>query len=69
MAADLNKFFVTFKIFRDDVQVHSIECPRSLIQTMMISWKYAGSPYVVHVIDHNENFRISSDILNSMELN
>lgn len=69
MAADLNKFFVTFKIFRDDVQVHSIECPRSQIQTMMISWKYADSPYVVHIIDHNNNFRISSDILNGMPFN
>ena len=68
MAADLNKFFVTFKIFKDNVQVHSIECPCSLIQTMMISWKYAGSPYVVHVVDHNNNFRFNSDILNSMEL-
>jgi hypothetical protein len=64
MAADLNKFFVTVKVFKDEVQVYEVECPRSMIQTMMSSWKYAGSPYVVHVIDHKGNFRINSDILN-----
>ena len=64
MGNDLNKFFVTFKIFKDGELVHSIECPRSMIQTMMFAWKYPDSPYIVHVIDHTGNFRINSDILN-----
>jgi hypothetical protein len=69
MGSDLNKFFVTFKIFKDGQQVHEMECPRSMIQTMMNTWKYAGSPYVVHVIDHTENFRFSSDALDQMVYN
>lgn len=69
MAADLNKFFVTFEIFKNNVLVHSVECPRSQIQIMMLSWKYAGSPYVVHVVDHTGNFRFSSNALNDMQLN
>jgi hypothetical protein len=68
MAADLNKFFVTVRVFKDEVLVYEVECPRSMIQTIMSSWKYASSPYVVHIIDHRENFRFSSDILNSMNL-
>jgi hypothetical protein len=66
MGTDLNKFFVTFKIFQDNKQVHEMECPRSMIQTMMNTWKYPGSGYTVHVIDHTGNFRFNSDILNQM---
>ena len=69
MGTDLNKFFVIFKIFQNDEKVHEIECPRSMIQTMMNTWKYPGSVYTVHVIDHTENFRLNSDILNQMVFN
>jgi hypothetical protein len=69
MGSDLNRFFVTFKIFKDGEQVHEMSCPRSMIQSMMNTWKYPESPYVVHVIDHTDNFRINSDILNQMVFN
>lgn len=66
MGSDLNKFFVTFRIFKDGEQVHEMLCPRSMIQTMTTTWKYPGSEYVVHIIDHTENFRLNTDILNGM---
>jgi hypothetical protein len=69
MGTDLNKFFVTFKIFQNGEQIHEMECPRSMIQTMMNTWKYPGSAYTVHVIDHTGNFRLNSDILNQMVFN
>jgi len=69
MGTDLNKFFVTFKIFQNGDKVHEMECPRSMIQTMMNTWKYPGSEYTVHVIDHTGNFRLNSDILNQMVFN
>jgi len=67
MGTDLNHFFVTFKIFKDGIQVHEIECPRSMIQLMTNTWKYPGSQYTVHVIDHTGNFRINTDALDQME--
>jgi len=66
MGTDLNKFFVTFKIFQNGEQVHETSCPRSMIQLMMNTWKYDGSPYTVHVIDHTDNFRFSSEALDQM---
>lgn len=64
MGSDLNQYFVTFKVFKDAQQVHELECPKSLIQDMMNIWKYPGSPYTVHVVDHTGNFRFNSDALN-----
>jgi hypothetical protein len=66
MGTDLNHFFVTFRIFKDGEQVHEMECPRSLISTMTNTWKYEGSPYTVHIIDHTGNFRFNTDALNQM---
>lgn len=63
MDNDLNKYFVTMQIYEGDVQIHSIEVPRSLIHEMFQKWKFPGSRFNVHVIDHTGNFRINSTIL------
>lgn len=64
MGSDLNNFFVTFNIFRDGVQVHSIEAPKSMINQMFTTWVYPDSPYSVKVVDDTGNFRIDSNIFN-----
>jgi hypothetical protein len=61
---DLNNYFVTMQIYKGDVQVHSITVPKSMISDMFYKWKFPGSQYDVHVIDHTGNFRINSTILN-----
>jgi hypothetical protein len=66
MANNLNQYYVTFEIYKDNALAHSFDCPRSFIQSQFNVWKYAGSPYTIKVIDHTGNFRISSDILNSI---
>lgn len=62
MDSDLNSYYVTFEVYKDNVKVHSLECPRSFIQTQFPIWVYPGSPYMLKVIDHTGNFRVSSDI-------
>jgi hypothetical protein len=67
MGSNLNHFFVTFKILKNGEQIHEMECPRSMIQSMMNMWKYPDSPYTVHVVDHTSNFRFNSDAMNVMD--
>lgn len=63
MGTDLNTFFVTFKIFQGDTLIKEFECPKSLIHSMFYMWKYPGTPYKIHIVDHAENFRLNSDIV------
>jgi len=63
MDNDLNKCFVTFLIYKGDTQVHSTVVPSSLIHDEFQTWKYPGSQFNVRVIDHTDNFRIDSTIL------
>ena len=69
MENSLNEYFVIFKIFKDGELVNEFECPKSLIQAAMNTWKYPGSTYTVHVIDHTGNFRINSDLFDQMVIN
>lgn len=62
MGNDLNQFFVTFKIFKDGVQVHEMESPVSMIQYMFAKWAFPGGPYTVHIVDSTGNFRLNSKI-------
>jgi hypothetical protein len=67
----LDQYFVTFKIFKGDEQVHEMICPKSLIHAMSMKWKYPGLPgyypsseYDFQIIDHTDNFRLNSKIFN-----
>jgi hypothetical protein len=62
MVDSLNHFYVTCTIFKDGAQVHEVSCPVSLIQKLFNNWVFPGSPYTIKVVDHTNNFRISSDI-------
>jgi hypothetical protein len=72
MENNLDQYFVTFKIFKGDVQIHEMTCPKSLIHHMSMKWKFPeipqagipGSEYDFHIIDHTDNFRMNSKILN-----
>jgi hypothetical protein len=66
MDNDLNKYFVTVQVYKNDQQVHSITMPKSLIHEIFQKWKFPGSEYDVRIIDHTGNFRINSVILNSI---
>lgn len=63
MDNDLNRYFVTFEIYKDGAQVNSLVVPISLIHEEFRNWKFPGSTVEVRVIDHTGNFRISSNIL------
>lgn len=63
MDNDLNRYFVTFQIYKDGAQVNSLVVPKSLIHEEFQNWKFPGSTFEVRVIDHTGNFRISSKIL------
>lgn len=64
MGNDLNNYFVTFKIFKDEVQVHEMETPVSMLQIVFGKWVYPESPYTVHIVDSTGNFRFSSECFN-----
>jgi hypothetical protein len=64
MENSLDQYFVTFKIFKDGTQVHEMVCPKSLIHEMTMKWKYPGSVYDFHIVDHTGNFRMDSKLLN-----
>lgn len=60
---DLNKYFVTMEIYKGNVQVNSLTVPRSLLSDVFYKWKFPGSQFDVHVIDHTGKLRINSIIL------
>lgn len=62
----LDQYYVTFKIFKGDTQIHEMICPKSLIHNMTMKWKYPGSEYDFYIIDHTDNFRLDSKILNDL---
>jgi hypothetical protein len=64
MDNDLNKFFVTFLIYKGHTEVNTVTVPRSLIHEMFQKWKFPGSQFEVRVVDHTGNYRINSEILN-----
>jgi hypothetical protein len=63
MAADLDRYFVKFVVLENDQVIEELICPKSLIHTMFLKWKFPGSRYNVKVIDHTNNFRIDSKIM------
>jgi len=64
MDNDLNKFFVTFLVYKGNTEITTFTVPRSLIHDMFQKWKFPGSQYDVRIIDHTGNFRVNSTILN-----
>jgi ribosome-associated toxin RatA of RatAB toxin-antitoxin module len=64
MDNDLNKYFVTVQVYKEDQQVNSITMPKSLIHEIVQKWKFPGSEYDVRVVDYTGNYRFNSTILN-----
>lgn len=64
MDNDLNKYFVTFLIYKGHDEVTTFTVPKSLIHDMFQKWKFPGSQFEVRVFDHTDNYRINSEILN-----
>ena len=62
----LDQYYVTFKIFKGNEQVHVMTCPKSLIHEMVMKWKYPGSEYEFHIVDNTGNFRMDSKLLNDL---
>lgn len=63
MEKDLNKEYVTVKVFQDGKQVHQMICPKSLVGSQMMLLKYPNSPYTIHVADEDGNLKFTSDQL------
>ena len=62
MDSNLNNFFVTFKIYKENNLAHELVCPSSMIPKMFLTWVYPESPYVIKIFDHNNTLRIDSSI-------
>lgn len=63
MEGPLNKFFHTFKVFKDGQQVHQFECPSSLVGEQAMMWMYPGTPYTIQVLDETGKVRFVSQDL------
>lgn len=66
MDTNLNNFFFTVRVFQGDTQVNEIEVPTSLIQSVVMKYKFPGSPYDVRVTDSNGVFRFNSASFNGV---
>lgn len=62
MDNNLNNFFVTFLIYKDGSEVHSMTVPKSLIHDMFQKWVYPGSEFSVKVVDYTDKLRIDSSM-------
>jgi hypothetical protein len=62
MASDLNNFFVTFLIYKNKTQVHTMIVPKSLIHDMFQKWVYPGSEFCIQIIDHTDKLRIDTNM-------
>jgi len=66
MENNLDQYFVTFKVFKGNEQVHEMTCPKSLIHSMTMKWWFPESEYDIHIVDHTGNFRMSSKLLQGL---
>jgi hypothetical protein len=55
MENNLNIYFVTFKVFKNDEVIYQTECPRSLIEGMMTGLESTFSKDVIIKIFDAEN--------------
>lgn len=60
MDNNLNNFFVTFYIYKEGAEVHSMIVPKSLIHDMFQKWIYPGSKFSVKIIDSAGKLRIQT---------
>lgn len=60
MDDNLNNFFVTFLIYKDGSEDHSMTVPKSLIHDMFQKWVYPGSEFSIKIIDNEGKLRIQT---------
>jgi len=65
MDNDLNRYFVNLDIYLNNDKLHTVIVPSSLLHDAILLWKYPGSPFVLHVIDHTGNYRLNTNILDT----
>jgi hypothetical protein len=66
MDTNLNNFFFNIKVFQGDTQINEFEVPTSMIQAIVMKYKFPGSPYDVRVTDSEGTFRFNSTSFNGI---
>jgi hypothetical protein len=66
MDTNLTNFFFNIKVFQGDTQINEFEVPTSMIQAIVMKYKFPGSPYDVRVTDSEGTFRFNSTSFNGI---
>ncbi len=59
MDNNLNNFFVTFLIYKDNIEVHSMIVPKSLIHDMFQKWMFTD--FKIKIVDHTGKLRVNTE--------